>query len=92
MTDGEDVADGESRFFTAVDKGAGVQAFGGDEGFLAEFVAVGVAEDDTGERSAAGESKDKSFLECVLVHEITHRPESWMISFTIPRTYPLLSA
>jgi len=44
-----------------------VQAFGGDEGFLAEFVAVGVAEDDTGERSAAGELKNRSFFGCVLV-------------------------
>ena len=69
-----------------------MQALGGDKGFLAEFVAVGVAEDDAGERSATDESKDKSFVGCVLVYDNTHRPESWMISFTIPRTYPLLSA
>ena len=48
LGDGEDVADCEGGFFAAVDKGAGVEAFGGDEGFFAEFVAVGVAEDDAG--------------------------------------------
>jgi len=30
-----------------------VEAFGCDEGFFAEFVAVGVAEDDAGEGGAA---------------------------------------
>ena len=53
LGDGEDVADGEGGFFTAVDEGAGVEAFGGDEGFFAEFVAVGVAEDDAGEGGTA---------------------------------------
>lgn len=54
LRDGENVADGESRFFAAVDEGAGVETFGGDEGFFAEFVAVGVAEDHTGEGGTAG--------------------------------------
>jgi len=53
LGDGEDVADGEGSFFTAVDEGAGVETFGGDEGFFAEFVAVGVAENDASEGCAA---------------------------------------
>lgn len=53
LADREDVAHGESRFFAAVDEGAGVHAFGGDEGFFAEFVTVGVPEDDLGEGSTS---------------------------------------
>ena len=45
----ENVADSKSGFFTAVDEGTGMKPFGCYESFLAEFVAVGVAEDDTGE-------------------------------------------
>ena len=55
LGDGEDVADGEGGFFAAVDEGAGVEAFGGDEGFFAEFVAVRIAEDDAGEGGTAVE-------------------------------------
>lgn len=51
LADGEDVSDGESRLFAAVDEGAGVHALGGDESLLAELEAVGVTEDDTGEGS-----------------------------------------
>ena len=53
LGDGEDVADGEGGFFAAVDKGAGVKAFGGDESFFTEFVAVRIAEDDAGEGGTA---------------------------------------
>ena len=51
LADGDDVADRELGFFAAVDESAGVEALGGDEGLLAELVAVGVTEDDTGEGS-----------------------------------------
>jgi len=53
LRDGDDVADCEGGFFAAVDEGAGVQAFGCDEGFFTEFVPVGVAEDYAGEGCAA---------------------------------------
>lgn len=49
LADREDVADGERGLLAAVDEGAGVQAFGGDEGLLAELVPVGVTEDHAGE-------------------------------------------
>ena len=49
----ENVADCESGFFTAVDEGTGVETFGRYECFFAEFVAVGVAEDDTSEGRTA---------------------------------------
>ena len=45
-----------------------MEAFGGDEGFRAEFVAVGVTEDDAGEGSTTGgvivskESKESVFF------------------------------
>lgn len=48
LGDGDDVADGEGGFFAAVDEGAGVETFGCDEGFLAQFVAVRIAENDAG--------------------------------------------
>lgn len=51
LTDGEDVADRKLRLLAGVDEGTGVEALGRDEGLLAELVTVGVAEDDTGERS-----------------------------------------
>ena len=57
----ENVADCESGFFTAVDEGTGVKTFGCYECFFAELVAVGVAEDDTGEgRTASQERRDVS--------------------------------
>jgi len=85
LGDGEDVADGEGGFFAAVDKGAGVEAFGGDEGFFAEFVAVGITEDDAGEGgTTTGVGVRNSFL-WFMGDGDTHRPASWMISFTIPR-------
>lgn len=47
----EDVADREGSFLSTVNKGTGVETLGSDEGLAAELVAVGVAEDDAGERS-----------------------------------------
>ena len=43
------VADGEGGLLAAVNEGAGVETL--DECFVAKFVAVRVAEDDTCERS-----------------------------------------
>jgi hypothetical protein len=54
LPDGEDVTDREGRFLAAVYEGAGVETFCGDKGFFAEFVAVWVAEDDSGEGCTAG--------------------------------------
>ena len=51
MTEGEDISDSQIGLFASVDELAGVHAFIGDEGFCAEFVAVGITEDDFGERS-----------------------------------------
>ena len=51
LSDGEDVADGESRLLAAVDESTGVNTLGGNEGLLAELVPVWVAEDDAGEGS-----------------------------------------
>lgn len=53
LAHGEDVADVQGSFFAAVDECAGVHAFGGDEGLLAQLVAVWVTEDDTGEGGTA---------------------------------------
>lgn len=49
--DGKDVADREGGLLSAVDVGTGVETLSGDESLLAELVAVGVAENDTGEGS-----------------------------------------
>ena len=43
----EDVANGESGLLAAVNKGAGMKTLGSDKRFLAKFVAIRVAEDDT---------------------------------------------
>jgi hypothetical protein len=48
LTDWENVADCKGGFPPAVNEGAGVEAFGGDEGFFAEFITVRITEDDTG--------------------------------------------
>ena len=52
LGDGENIADGELGLLTAVDEGTSVETLGRDEGLLAELVAVGVTEDNAGERSA----------------------------------------
>jgi hypothetical protein len=50
--EGKDVADGERGVLAGVDELAGVHALVGDEGLGVELVAVGVAEDDLGQRRA----------------------------------------
>ena len=49
LANGDDVADGQSGLFTAVNEGTGVEAFSSNESLFAELVAVGVTEDDAGE-------------------------------------------
>ena len=51
LTDGQDVADGQSSALSGVDELAGVHALVGDEGLGDLLVLVGVAELDLGERS-----------------------------------------
>jgi hypothetical protein len=51
LTEGEDVADGQSSLLSGIDELAGVHAFVGDEGLGSLLESVGVAEDDLGERS-----------------------------------------
>jgi len=53
LSNGEDVPDGEVSLPATVDECASVEALGRDEGLLAELVAVGIAEDDAGERRTA---------------------------------------
>ena len=48
LSNGEDVANRELRLLAAVDESTGVETLSRNEGLLAELVAVGVAEDDTG--------------------------------------------
>jgi hypothetical protein len=50
--EGKDVADGERGVLAGVDELAGVHALVGDEGLGVKLVAVGVAEDDLGQRRA----------------------------------------
>lgn len=50
--EGEDVADGERGVLAGVDELAGVKALVGDEGLGVQLEAVGVAEDDLGQRRA----------------------------------------
>ena len=54
LSDGKDVADSEDGLLAAVDEGTGVETLGGDERLLAKLVPVGIAENDTGERSTTG--------------------------------------
>ena len=58
LGDGEGVADGEGGLLAAVDEGTGVKTLGGDEGLLAELVAVRVPEDDAGEGRATARRED----------------------------------
>jgi hypothetical protein len=51
LGDREDITNAEGGLFATVDKGAGVETLGSDESFFAEFVAVGITENDSGERS-----------------------------------------
>ena len=51
LANGEDVANSELSLLASVDEGTSVKTLSRDEGLLAELVAVGVAENDTGKRS-----------------------------------------
>lgn len=62
LGDGEDVSDGEGGLLSAVDERAGGDAFGSDEGFRSELVAVRVTENDTGEGSTTVEKKPIPFM------------------------------
>ena len=84
LSDGKDVADSEDGLLAAVDEGTGVEALSRNEGLFAELVAVGVAKDDAGEGSTTVTySISDPRRHRIIGH--THRPASWMISFTIPR-------
>jgi len=63
LGDGEDVSDGEGRFFAAVHKSTGVETLGCDECLLAEFVAVWVTEDDSSEWGTAARIVDDFFYD-----------------------------
>ena len=52
----KDISDIEDCLLAAVDEGASVKTFGGNEGFFAELVTVWIAEDYTGKRSTAASS------------------------------------
>lgn len=52
--EGEDIADGESSLLAGVDERAGRDTLGGDEGLLAELVAVRVTEDNGGKGGTTG--------------------------------------
>jgi hypothetical protein len=60
-TKGENVANCKVCLFAGVDELACVHAFVGDEGFCAMFVAVGIAEDNFGERGTAAGVVDNFF-------------------------------
>lgn len=80
--DGEDVSDGEGGLLAAVDELTGVLALGGDEGLGLELVSVGVAEDDSGERSATAavvdDILDDSSDVSVSLSEIKGPQTSWV--------------
>ena len=61
ICEGEDVADGERGVLAGVDELASVHALVGDEGLGVKLVAVGVAEDDAGERSTTRSRKKREF-------------------------------
>lgn len=51
LRDGKDVSNVQGSLLATVDESTGVETLSSDESFLAELVAVGVPEDNTGERS-----------------------------------------
>jgi hypothetical protein len=63
LTNGEDVPYYEGGFFAAVDESTGMEAFGGDESFFTELVAVGVTEDDACEGCTATGVVDNFFYD-----------------------------
>lgn len=54
LTNRQDIAYCKSGFFSTIDESSGMKTFCGDKSFGAEFVAVGVAEDDTSKRCTTG--------------------------------------
>jgi len=56
----ENVPNAEGSLLAAVDEGTSVKTLSGDEGLLAEFVTVWIAEDDTGEGSTTTSSTNFS--------------------------------
>jgi hypothetical protein len=70
---------------------ASVHALVGDEGLGVVLEPVGVAESDPGERSAYSQCQSKPQISNFEIG-YSPRPESWTISFTTPRMYPLRSA
>ena len=91
LADGEDVADVERGLLAGVDKRARGEALGGDEGLLVELVPVRVPEDDLGKgrTTAAGQRARQPVELSSLMRSRgkrrTDRPESWMMSLTMPR-------
>lgn len=51
LANGENVADGELGLLAGVDEGTSVETLSCNESFLAELVAVGIAENNAGKRS-----------------------------------------
>lgn len=77
----DNVANSELSLLSTVNEGTSVKTLGRNESLLAELVAVGVPEDNTGKGGSTTRSSALSHTS----HECsTHRPESWMISFTMP--------
>ena len=60
----ENISNVEGSLLAAVDEGASVKTFGGNEGFFAELVTVWIAKDYTGKRSTTASSTkfSNSFL------------------------------
>ena len=56
----ENISNVKGSLLAAVDEGASMKTFGGNEGLLAELVAVWIAEDHTGKRSTTASSTNFS--------------------------------
>jgi len=63
LGDGENVSDGEGRFFAAVHESTSVETLGCDECLFAEFVAVWVTENDSGEGCTTARVVDDFFYD-----------------------------
>lgn len=61
LVDRKNVSDRQGGFFAAVDESTGVEALGGDEGFGAELVTVGVTENDASKGCTASRVMDDFF-------------------------------
>ena len=83
LANGEDVANSELSLLASVDEGTSVKTLSRDEGLLAELVTVGVAENDAGKGCTTAYSSANRHTGYA---DATHRPASWIISFTIPLT------